>query len=74
MPHGKDEWLSKGIELLLILILLYLTWIKSFQQVLVEEPDLAESGDTKALENGADSDVDDGMDRMVYNNYCLQYN
>lgn len=44
------------------------TWVKSFfQQVLVDEPDLADSGDTKALENGADSDIDDGMDRMMYN-------
>ena len=32
-----------------------------FQQVLVDDSDLADSGDTKALENGADSDIDDGM-------------
>jgi len=38
----------------------------TFKQVLVDEPDLADGGDTKALENGADSDMDDGMDRMVY--------
>ena len=29
---------------------------------MVDEPDLADIGDTKALENGADSDMEDGMD------------
>lgn len=33
---------------------------KKKKKVLVDEPDLADSGDTKALENGADSDMDDG--------------
>ncbi|XP_020623853.1 eukaryotic translation initiation factor 2 subunit 2-like isoform X2 [Orbicella faveolata] len=44
---------------------------KKKKKVLVDEPDLADSGDTKVLENGADSDMDDGMDRIVYiRNIC----
>lgn len=39
-----------------------------FVQVLVDEPDMADSGDTKALENGADSDIDDGMVKFLFFN------
>ena len=35
-------------------------------QVLVEDPDLADSADTKATINGADSDVDDGMSSFYF--------